>query len=46
MQPVNVFRVVVLGQSSVGKSSVLVRYARGTYSPDRPPTIGAVYFRK
>ena len=41
-----VHRVVILGEVSVGKTSLLQRYVRGSYITEQRATVGAVYFRK
>ncbi|CAL6111683.1 Rab1a [Hexamita inflata] len=41
-----VFKVVALGATAVGKSSILLRAARNQYTDGHQPTIGAVYYRK
>ena len=37
-------KIVVLGASSVGKTSILQRYCNGTFQPGTLPTIGAGFF--
>jgi GTPase SAR1 family protein len=37
-------KLVLLGNSGVGKTSLVLRYVQGTYSKDQPSTIGT--FRK
>jgi small GTP-binding protein len=36
-------KVVLLGDSGVGKSSLVIRYVRGTFHPFQEPTIGAAF---
>ncbi|KAL0207610.1 hypothetical protein P9112_012238, partial [Eukaryota sp. TZLM1-RC] len=36
---------VLLGESSVGKSSLVARFVSGAFSNDEPPTIGAAFYR-
>jgi small GTP-binding protein len=40
------FKVVVLGDKSVGKTSLVLRYIEGTYSNNYQPTIGAFFLTK
>lgn len=37
------FKLVLLGESAVGKSSLLLRFAKGTYEENRESTIGAAF---
>lgn len=39
-------KLVVLGEHSVGKSSVLSRYVEGVFNPKQEPTIGAAYMTR
>lgn len=39
-------KVVILGESGVGKTSIITRYIKNTYSIDAPPTIGASFASK
>lgn len=39
-------KVVLLGDSSVGKTSVGIRYVQGVFAEDQPSTIGASFFTK
>ena len=39
-------KVLVIGNSKCGKSSIIARYARDTFDPDYKTTIGADYVRK
>jgi len=39
-------KIVVLGNSGVGKTSLLYRYVHGSYSTDQPNTIGAAFMTK
>src|SRR3569832_832702 len=36
-------KVVILGDSGVGKTSLVIRYVRGTFQPFQEPTIGAAF---
>jgi small GTP-binding protein len=36
-------KIVLLGDSGVGKSSLVLRYVRGTFHPFQEPTIGAAF---
>ena len=36
-------KVVILGDTGVGKTSILVRYAYDEFDPDSMPTLGASY---
>jgi GTPase SAR1 family protein len=40
------FKVVLLGDSSVGKTSILQRFAKGTFKKDQDATIGAHFMSK
>lgn len=40
------FKVVLLGDTSVGKTSILQRFAKGTFKKDLDPTIGAHFISK
>jgi Ras-related protein Rab-5C len=40
------FKLVLLGDSGVGKSSIAVRFVKGSYEEDTYPTIGAAYMTK
>ncbi|TIA90202.1 hypothetical protein E3P99_01712 [Wallemia hederae] len=37
------FKLVLLGESAVGKSSIVMRYVNGQFSEDRESTIGAAF---
>jgi small GTP-binding protein len=37
------FRVVAIGDSSVGKTSIINRFLRDTFEPEEPETIGVLY---
>jgi len=39
-------KIVVLGNSGVGKTSLVYRYVHGSYSNDQPSTIGASFMTK
>jgi small GTP-binding protein len=39
-------RFVVIGQSSVGKTSAMIQYTKNTFSPDHDITIGVDFMRK
>ena len=39
-------KVVLLGDSGVGKTSIAVRYVQGVFAEDQPSTIGASFFTK
>lgn len=39
-------KLVVLGQASVGKTSFVIRYCKGTFDPDSSSTIGASFLAK
>ncbi|KAJ1980189.1 Vacuolar protein sorting-associated protein 21 [Dimargaris verticillata] len=41
-KPIQV-KLVLLGESAVGKSSIVVRFAQDKYTPNREPTIGAAF---
>lgn len=38
-----VLKVVLLGDSGVGKTSLVIRYVKGTFQPFQEPTIGAAF---
>ncbi|OAF64900.1 Ras-related protein Rab-21 [Intoshia linei] len=40
------FKLVLLGDSSVGKSSLVIRFDKGTYQEYQESTIGAAFFMK
>lgn len=40
------FKVVLLGDTSVGKTSILQRYAKGNFKKDQDATIGAHFMSK
>jgi GTPase SAR1 family protein len=40
------FKVVLLGDTNVGKTCILTRYAKGVYKKDTEPTIGAHFISK
>jgi small GTP-binding protein len=40
------FKVVMMGASSVGKTSIVIRFGQGTFSPDQEPTIGAAFISR
>jgi small GTP-binding protein len=40
------FKVVLMGPSSVGKTSIVIRFSMGTFSPDQEPTIGAAFISR
>ena len=39
-------KLVLLGNASVGKSSILQRFASDIYSEHKPPTVGAAFTTK
>ena len=39
-------KVIVLGNSSVGKTSIILRFYKGMYYDENQPTIGASYVKK
>ncbi|CCW69609.1 unnamed protein product [Phytomonas sp. Hart1] len=39
-------KIVLLGESAVGKSSIALRFARNEFLPDQDSTIGACYFSR
>ena len=41
-----VFKVVLLGDTSVGKTSILQRYAKGQFKKDQDATVGATFLSK
>ena len=40
------FKVVMLGDSGVGKSNLLMRYTKGAFKPDSKTTIGIEFTTK
>jgi small GTP-binding protein len=40
------FKVVMMGASSVGKTSIVIRFGQGTFSQDQEPTIGAAFISR
>ena len=40
------FKVVLLGDTNVGKTSLLTRFAKGVFKKDTEPTIGAHFVSK
>ncbi len=39
-------KLVLLGNSGVGKTSLVLRYVQGTYAENQPSTIGASFMTK
>ena len=39
-------KILILGESSVGKSSLLTQYVEGKFMPTHMPTIGVEYKQK
>ncbi|CCW64946.1 unnamed protein product [Phytomonas sp. EM1] len=39
-------KIVLLGESTVGKSSIALRFARNEFFPDQDSTVGACYFSR
>jgi GTPase SAR1 family protein len=44
--PVNRFKIVVLGDACVGKSSLLRKFCKGTFKGEYQMTIGVAYLKK
>lgn len=40
--PVCNFKLVLLGDSGVGKSCLVLKFVRGEYFQDNPPTLGGI----
>lgn len=40
------FKIIIVGSSSVGKSSLLMRYIHNEFKPQHYPTIGLEFFSK
>jgi len=40
------FKVVLLGDTSVGKTSIIQRFTRGVFKDDTEPTIGGQFVTK
>ena len=45
MNPVE-SKIVIIGESGVGKTSISIRYVEDTFTDGKPPTVGATYFIK
>merc|ERR1711998_420238 len=43
MAGVTKLKVVLLGDSAVGKSSIVLRFVRGEFTPNSLPTVGAAF---
>ena len=43
---INSYKVVILGDSCVGKTSIATQFSNGTFSELQDSTIGAAYFTK
>jgi small GTP-binding protein len=41
-----VYKVVLLGDTNVGKTALLTRFAKGTFKKESEPTIGAHFMSK
>jgi GTPase SAR1 family protein len=41
-----VHKVVILGTSAVGKSSIMLRYMKNTFAEDGAPTLAAAFFKR
>ena len=39
-------KIVVLGESGTGKTSIIRKFIHGTFDPESRPTIGANFFQK
>jgi Ras-related protein Rab-18 len=42
-EPQQVFKLILIGESSVGKTSIMFRYCKDSFSADRAPTVGVGY---
>jgi len=40
------FKIVLLGSSAVGKTSLVTKYCLGASSQEYGPTVGGVYYKK
>lgn len=40
------FKIILLGDSNVGKTSILKRYSDNTFSEQQAPTIGLAFYKK
>jgi small GTP-binding protein len=40
------YKVVILGDTNVGKTALLTRFAKGTFKKESEPTIGAHFMSK
>ncbi|CAD8118245.1 unnamed protein product [Paramecium sonneborni] len=40
------FKIILLGDSNVGKTSILKRYSENTFSEQQAPTIGLAFYKK
>ena len=45
-QPVITYKLVVLGDTGVGKSSIVLRYVKGLFNTHQDTTIGAAFLTK
>jgi len=46
MQNAKQIKVVLLGDSGVGKSSIMLRFVTGNFSEDSEPTLGGAFMAK
>mmetsp|Transcript_621 Transcript_621/g.2284 ORF Transcript_621/g.2284 Transcript_621/m.2284 type:complete len:96 (+) Transcript_621:227-514(+) len=46
LKPKRKYKLVAVGSSGSGKSSILLRYARDEFENDLLPTVGAAFFSK
>ena len=42
----DVYKVVLLGDTNVGKTAILTRFAKGIFKKESEPTIGAHFMSK
>ena len=42
----HIFKIIVVGDNGVGKSSIIRRFCEGTYLPDTDTTIGVDFYLK
>jgi small GTP-binding protein len=40
------FKIILLGDANVGKTSILKRYSENIFSEEEPPTIGMAFYKK
>ena len=46
MNQIETYKVIIVGDSSVGKTSIITRIKQGTFIRDLDPTVGATFVSK